>query len=243
MSDNNENMIKIEKLKKIIAKSKKIVFFTGAGVSTESGIKDFRGKDGISKYTDIPIEILISKSYFYKHTLEFYDYYKKCFNCIDKKPNITHYFIKKLEDEGKVLGVITQNVDGLHYKAGSTNVVELHGTIYKNRCVDCGKEYTPQYVFNSEGIPKCTCGGIIKPDVVLYEESLPEKAIYEASKLVRDADTLIVLGTSLQVMPASSYVASFNGDNLVIINLDSTPFDQYADLVIHDKLSNVMEKL
>ncbi len=236
-------MDKIEKLKEIINNSKKIVVFTGAGVSTESGIKDFRGKDGVSKYTDIPIEILISRTYFYEHTEEFYEYYKKCFNCLDKEPNITHYYIKKLEDEGKLLGVITQNVDGLHSKAGCTKVLEIHGTIYKNRCLDCGKEYSAEYVFNSKGVPKCKCGGIIKPDVVLYEEPLPEKAVFEASRLVREADTMIVLGTSLQVMPASSYVTSFNGDNLVIINLDSTPFDGAADLVIHDKLSNVMEKL
>lgn len=236
-------MDKIEKLKEIIDNAKKIVVFTGAGISTESGIKDFRGKDGISKYTDIPIEILISDEYFYNHTEEFYEYYKKCFNCTDKLPNITHKYLKKLEDMGKLTGIITQNVDGLHPKAGNKNVLEIHGTIYKNRCLDCGKEYSAEYVFNSEGVPTCSCGGIIKPDVVLYGEPLPEEAVFEASRLVREADTMIVLGTSLQVMPASSYVASFNGENLVIINMDPTPFDGMADLVIHDKLSNVISKL
>ena len=233
----------IDRLKEIIDKAKKIVVFTGAGVSTESGIKDFRGKDGVSKYTDIPIEILISDEYFYRHTEEFYEYYKKCFNCLDKEPNVTHKYFKKLEDEGKVIGVITQNVDGLHTKAGSKNVLEIHGTIYKNRCLKCGKEYDADYVFNSKGVPTCSCGGTIKPDVVLYGEPLPEEAVFEASKLVKEADTMIVLGTSLQVMPASSYVANFNGENLVIINMDPTPFDNMADLVIHDKLSNVIGKL
>jgi NAD-dependent deacetylase len=236
-------MDNIEKLKEIINNSKRIVVFTGAGVSTESGIKDFRGKDGISKYTDIPIEILISDDYFYGHTEEFYTYYKKCFNCLDKEPNITHKYLKKLEDEGKLIGIITQNVDGLHSKAGSKNVLEIHGTIYKNRCISCGKEYTPEYVFDSDGVPKCECGGIVKPDVVLYGEPLPEDAVFTASKLVREADTMIVLGTSLQVMPASGFVTSFSGENLVIINYDSTPYDKAADLVIHDKLSNVISKL
>ncbi len=236
-------MNEIEKLKEIIKNSKKIVVFTGAGVSTESGIKDFRGKDGISKYTDIPIEILISRSYFDYHTEEFFEYYKKCFNCLDKEPNITHKYLKKLEDEGKLIGIITQNVDGLHTKAGCKKVVEIHGTIYKNRCLDCGKEYGPEFVFNSKGVPTCECGGIVKPDVVLYEEALPMDAVFEASRLVQEADTMIVLGTSLQVYPASSYVTSFNGNNLVIINYDPTPYDGAADLVIHGKLSDVISRL
>ena len=236
-------MNEIEKLKEIIKNSKKIVVFTGAGVSTESGIKDFRGKDGISKYTDIPIEILISRSYFDYHTEEFFEYYKKCFNCLDKEPNITHKYLKKLEDEGKLIGIITQNVDGLHTKAGCKNVIEIHGTIYKNKCEECGEEYGPEFVFNSKGVPTCECGGIVKPEVVLYEEPLPRDAVFEASRLVQEADTMIVLGTSLQVYPASGYVTSFNGENLVIINYDSTPYDGAADLVIHGKLSDVISKL
>ena len=236
-------MDKTEELKEIIKNSKKIVCFTGAGVSTESGIKDFRGKDGISKYTDTPIEILISRPYYETHTKEFFDYYRKCFNCIDKKPNVTHEFIKKLQDEGKLLGVITQNVDGLDKKAGIENVYELHGSIYNNHCTDCGKSYPPEAVFNSEGIPSCECGGIIKPDVVLYGESLPYDAVMNADRIIDEADTLIVLGTSLVVYPAAGYVDSFHGDKLVIINYDSTPYDYMADLVINDKLSNVVSKL
>ena len=233
----------ITKLQEIIDKSKKIVVFTGAGVSTESGIKDFRGKDGVSKYSDIPIEILISHTYFVNNTEEFYKYYKLCFNCLDKEPNITHKYLKKLEDEGKLIGIITQNVDGLHTKAGSKNVCEIHGSIYKNTCVKCGKKYGPEDVFNSKGVPKCKCGGIIKPDVVLYEEALPYEEVVKADELVREADTLIVLGTSLVVYPAAAYVDRFTGDNLVIVNMDKTPYDREASLVIHDKLSNVISKL
>ena len=236
-------MSNIDRLKDIINNSKRIAVFTGAGVSTESGIKDFRGKDGVSKYTDIPIEILLSHTYYEKHTKEFFDYYRKCFNCMDKEPNITHKFLKRLEDEGKLLGVITQNVDGLDRKAGIKKVYEIHGTIYKNHCTDCGKEYPPESIFNCEGVPSCKCGGIIKPDVVLYEEPLPTDMIMNANKTIHEADTLIVLGTSLMVYPAAGYVDMFRGDNLVIINMDSTPYDDMADVVIHDSLSDVISKL
>ena len=236
-------MDNIDRLKEIIDKSNKIVVMTGAGVSTESGIKDFRGKDGISKFSNIPVEILISHTYFIHNTEEFYKYYKLCFNCLDKEPNITHKYLKELEDKGKLLGIITQNVDGLHTKAGSKNVCEIHGSIYRNTCVECGKKYGPEDVFNAEGVPKCSCGGIIKPDVVLYEEQLPYDAVMKADELVREADTLIVLGTSLVVYPAAGYVERFLGDNLVIINMDKTPYDNDATLVIHDKLSNVIGKV
>ncbi len=236
-------MSDIDKLKEIIKNSKKIVCLTGAGISTESGIKDFRGKDGISNYNDIPIEVLLSHDYYENHTSEFFDYYRKCFDVLDKEPNVTHKFLKRLEDEGKLVGIITQNVDGLHSKAGNKKVIELHGSIYHNYCTDCGKEYSPEDVFKCKGIPTCKCGGIIKPSVVLYGEPLPGDEIWKANKATDEADTMIVLGTSLVVMPASMYAANFNGEHLVIINLDSTPYDSYADVVIHDKLSNVISKL
>ena len=236
-------MKKIDKLKEAIEKADNIVVLTGAGVSTESGIKDFRGKDGISKYTDIPIERLISRTYFNNFTSNFYEYYKKCFNCLDKKPNITHKFLKKLEDSGKLKAIITQNVDGLDIKAGCKNVLELHGSIYRNYCQKCGKKYDASYVFNAEDIPECSCGGIIKPDVVLYEEQLPEGIIERSIDYIRKADLLLVLGTSLVVYPAAGLVNYFRGDTLAIINYDETGYDEIADIVINDKLSNVIKKL
>ncbi len=236
-------MNEVDKLKEAISKSNNIVCLTGAGVSTESGIKDFRGKDGISSYADLPLEVVLSSDYFYSNTEEFYEYYIKCFNCLDKEPNITHLFMKRLEDEGKLKGVITQNVDGLDTKAGIKNVIELHGSIYHNYCTECFKEYGPDAVFNSKGIPKCECGGVIKPHVVLYGESLPEGAIEKSVELLSKADLLIVLGTSLVVYPAAGLIRYFRGDTLAIINMDETPYDYSADIVIHDKLSNVINKL
>ena len=233
----------IDKLKIAIMKSNNIVCLTGAGVSTESGIKDFRGKDGISKYTDIPIEVLISRSYFDSNTEEFYEYYKKCFNCLDKEPNITHKFLKKLEKSGKLKAVITQNVDGLDVKAGCKNVLELHGSIYRNHCMKCGKSYTAEEVFNAKGVPKCSCKGIIKPDVVLYEEPLPDGIIDRAIEYIRNADLFLILGTSLVVYPAAGLVRYFKGDTLAIINYDETGYDYTSDIVIHDKLSNVIDKI
>ena len=233
----------IDKLKIAIMKSNNIVCLTGAGVSTESGIKDFRGKDGISKYTDIPIEVLISRSYFDSNTEEFYEYYKKCFNCLDKEPNITHKFLKKLEKSGKLKAIITQNVDGLDVKAGCKNVLELHGSIYRNHCMKCGKSYTAEEVFNAKGVPKCSCKGIIKPDVVLYEEPLPDGIIDKAIEYIRNADLFLILGTSLVVYPAAGLVRYFKGDTLAIINYDETGYDYTADIVIHDKISNVIDKI
>lgn len=233
----------IDKLEKIIEESNNIVFFGGAGVSTESGIKDFRSKDGLYKMKfAYPAEVMLSSGFFYSETEKFYEFYKTYMNSLDAKPNITHEYLARLEDNGKLKGVITQNIDGLHQQAGSKNVYELHGSIHRNYCLKCGKQYDAKYVFESSGIPKCTCGGIIKPDVVLYGESLNDDYL-RAIKLVDDADTLIVGGTSLTVEPASSMVRFFHGKHLIIINKDETYYDDLAEIVIHDKLSKVFTKL
>ena len=234
---------KLEELKKIIDESNNIVVLTGAGVSTDSGIKDFRSKNGLSSTSDIPMEILLSSDYFYNHTEEFYDFYKKTFDCSNIKPNITHNYLKKLEDKGKLKAIVTQNIDGLHSKAGSKKVFELHGTTFSNHCIKCNKKYDSDIIFKSEGVPKCTCGGIIKPDVVLYGESLPMDALSESAITISKADTLIVLGSSLVVYPAAGLISYFRGNNLVIINRDSTSYDNEASLVIHDSLKDVFTYL
>ena len=238
-------MTDYEKLEKLIDESNNIVFFGGAGVSTESGIKDFRSIDGLynEKY-DYPPEVMLSRSFFNEHQKDFYKFYKDKLNCLDIEPNVTHKYLKKLEDSGKLKAIITQNIDGLHEKCGSKNVLLLHGTIFKNHCMMCGKEYDAEYVFNSQDIiPRCSCNGIIKPDVVLYEEPLDEDVVTKAIEAIKNCDLLIVGGTSLVVYPAASYIRHFKGKNLVIINKDSTSYDSKADLVIHDKLGNIFSKL
>ena len=238
-------MNKIDRLREMIKESQNIVFFTGAGVSTDSGIKDFRSEDGLynekSNYK-YPPEFMLSRTCFYSDTKEFYKFYKNKMNTLKYEPNITHKFIKKLEKEKNVT-VVTQNIDGLHTKAGSKIVYELHGTVNKNYCLECGKEYDAEYIFKSIGIPKCSCGGIIKPKVVLYEESLPESEFIESEKAIKKADMLIVMGTSLTVYPASGLVNLFKGRYLVILNKEKTPYDYKADLVINDKLSKIINKL
>lgn len=237
-------MSDIEKLQKIINESESIVFFSGAGISTLSGIKDFRSKDGLynTKYK-FPPETILSSSFFYSNTKDFYDFYKDKLNCLKVKPNIVHKYFSKLEKIGKLKSIVTQNIDGLHTKAGNKKVYELHGTIYKNHCIKCGKYYDAEYVFNSKEIPLCSCGGIIKPDVVLYEEMLPEEECNNAIKDIATCDTLIVAGSSLTVYPASGMIRLFRGKNLVIINRDKTDYDYMANLVIHDELKKVFEKL
>ena len=237
-------MNKIELLNKYIQEANNIVFFGGAGVSTESGIKDFRSKDGLynQKYKYFPEQIL-SQRFFLKHTDEFYKFYKDKLNCLNAKPNICHKYLTKLEKEGKLKAIITQNIDGLHQKANSTNVLELHGTIYKNYCMNCHKSYNADYIFNSKNIPMCTCGGIIKPNVVLYEEPLDNEIITKTIDYISKCDLLIVAGTSLTVYPAASFIKYFNGKHLVIINKDKTPSDNIADLVINDSLGNIFKKL
>lgn len=237
-------MDKIDELQKMIDESSRIVFFSGAGVSTESGIKDFRSKDGLynMKY-DYPPEEILSHTFFMEKTSEFYKFYRDKLNCLNAEPNTCHKYLKKLEEQGKLKAIVTQNIDGLHTKAGSTNVLELHGSIYRNYCMDCNRFYGPDVVFNSKDIPHCECGGIIKPDVVLYDEPLNEDIIDRTIKEISNADLLIVAGTSLTVYPASSFILYFQGKNLVIINNDPTSFDNRANLVVHDKLKNVFAKL
>jgi NAD-dependent deacetylase len=236
-------MDKISELQKLIDESNNIVFFGGAGVSTESGIKDFRGKDGIytTSHEDNP-EYLLSIGCLVGNPEKFYKYYKENMNFTKVKPNITHKYLKKLEDSGKLKAVVTQNIDGLHQKAGSKNVLEVHGTTYKCYCMKCGKKYKEDYIFKCKGIPKCECGGMVRPEVTLYGEMLPvdfDKAI----KVIRQADLLIVGGTSLTVYPASSLIRYFNGKNLVIVNETETPYDRIASLVIHERLGKVFSKL
>lgn len=235
---------KIRLLNKYINDSDNIVFFGGAGVSTESGIKDFRSKDGLynQKYKYPPEEIL-SHTFFRNNTGEFYEFYREKLNCLSAKPNICHKYLRELENKGKLSAIVTQNIDGLHQKAGSKNVLELHGTIYKNYCTKCHKFYKAEQVFSSRGVPKCVCGGIIKPDVVLYEETLREDVISKAIDYIVNCDLLIVAGTSLMVYPASSFIRYFRGKHLVIINRDITPMDSLADLVINDNIVNVFKNL
>lgn len=237
-------MKKYEILQKYIDESKSIVFFGGAGVSTESGIKDFRSVDGLynEKY-DYPPEVILSHSFFENKTKEFYKFYKDKLNCLDVEPNITHKFLKELEDTGKLKAIITQNIDGLHEKSGCKNILLLHGSIYNNTCISCKKKYDADYVFQSVDIPLCDCGEIIKPDVVLYEEALDENVTNKAIEAIKNCDLLIVAGTSLAVYPAAGFIRYFNGKHLVIINNDSTPYDYMADLVINEKLGEIFNKL
>ena len=238
-------MNNIDKLKELINKSNNIVVLTGAGVSTLSGIPDFRSNDGLynqnNKY-DYPPEYLLSSNCFYNHTDIFYDYYKNNMNLLKYEPNIIHKYLKKLEDQHKLLGIITQNIDGLHTKAGNKLVYEIHGSIYNNYCLKCNKYYDANYLFKDNKIPKCSCGGIIKPDVVLYGEALPDSFNY-AIKLVEKADLFLILGTSLSVFPASNLVNFFNGDNLVIVTKSKTIYDNKANLVINDDLEEVFNNL
>lgn len=235
---------KIEKLKEIILNSDNIVCFTGAGVSTESGIKDFRSKDGLynQKYK-YPPEQILSHTFFINHTDEFYKFYKNKMNSMNYKPNSFHYYLKELEDMGKLKAIITQNIDGLHTKADSNNVYEIHGSIYKNKCMKCNKKYDAEYIFKSENIPKCGCGGIIKPEIVLYEEELDKDIIYKSIEAISKAEVLIIAGTSLTVYPAKNFIHYFKGKYMILLNRDSTPYDSIADIVIHDDLKNIISKL
>ena len=235
---------KIEEFKELVKNSNNIVFFGGAGVSTESGIPDFRSKDGLynQKYKYPPEEIL-SHTFFVNNTEEFYKFYKEKMNSLKYEPNITHVKLAELEKQGKLKAVITQNIDGLHQKAGSKNVLELHGSVLRNYCMNCNKFYDAEFIFNGNGIPKCSCGGIIKPDVVLYEEGLDDMILSNSIKAIQNADLMIVAGTSLTVNPASSLVNFYKGNKLVLINRDSTPYDRVANLVINESLGKVFKKI
>lgn len=237
-------MDNIEKLKKLVEESNNIVFFGGAGVSTESGIPDFRSKDGLynQKYKYSP-EVILSHSFFLNNTKDFYDFYKEKMNSLKYSPNITHRKLAELEEKGKLKAVITQNIDGLHQKAGSKKVLELHGSVLRNYCMKCNKFYDADFVFKGKDIPKCKCGGIIKPDVVLYQEPLDYDVFEEAVEKISNADLLIVAGTSLTVNPACSLIQYFKGKNLVLINRDATPYDSRADLLIRESLGKVFSNI
>lgn len=231
-------------LQEIVNNSDNIVFFGGAGVSTESGIPDFRSVDGLyhQKY-DFPPEQILSHTFFMKHTDEFYKFYRDKMLCLDAKPNKAHYKLAEMERKGKLSAVITQNIDGLHQAAGSKNVLELHGSVLRNYCIKCGKSFSAKEILDSTGVPKCECGGMIKPDVVLYEEGLDSHTINEAVRQIENCDTLIVAGTSLTVYPAAGMVNYFRGKYLVLINRDETSLDKNCSLVIHEKVGEVLDQL
>ena len=237
-------MDKIKRLAKIITDSSNTVFFGGAGVSTESGLKDFRSKDGLynEKYKYPPEEIL-SHHFFLEHPEEFYKFYKDKLNSLNYKPNIAHNVLATLENKGLLNTIITQNIDGFHQMGGSKNVIELHGSILRNHCMKCNKFYDAKKVFSTEGIPKCNCGGIIKPDVVLYEEQLNEIDLITAIEKVKEAEVLIIGGTSLNVYPAAGLINYFKGNHLILINKEKTPYDTRCDLVIYDSIGKVMEEI
>ena len=234
-------------LAKAIKEAKKIVFFGGAGVSTESGIPDFRSKDGLynlkSKYGK-PYEEMLSHTYFVKHTSTFFEFYKEFMCKKDAKPNFAHEYLAKLEKQGKNITIITQNIDGLHSKAGSKNVIELHGSIYRNYCLKCGRSYSLDYILNSNDIPYCEkCGGLIKPDVTLYEEPLNEMILTKALIALGEADLLIIAGTSLSVYPANGLIDYFYGDNIFVINKDKINTYKQIKGEINDNIAKVFEEI
>lgn len=237
-------MEKITKLREMIEKSNRIVFFGGAGVSTESNIPDFRSADGLyqEKY-HYPPEQVVSHTFFVQKTKLFYDFYKNKMMYLDAKPNKAHLKLAELEQAGKLTAVITQNIDGLHQMAGSKNVLELHGSIHRNYCQKCGKFYDAKYVKEYPGIPICECGGIIKPDVVLYEEGLDNMIINKSLRAISEADMLIIGGTSLVVYPAAGFVDYFRGNHLVVLNKTTTARDTYADLCIQEPIGEVLGAL
>ena len=234
----------LQTLKNWIKDSNRIVFFGGAGVSTESGIPDFRSVDGLyNQKFEFPPESIISHSCFQRDPAYFFRFYKEKMLPLDFEPNITHKKLVQWEQEGKLLAVITQNIDGLHQKAGGENVLELHGSVHRNYCQSCKKFYDGYFVRDSVSVPQCSCGGIVKPDVVLYEEPLDGFVMQAAVDAIRNADLLIVAGTSLTVYPAAGMINYYNGNRLVLINREETAFDHVADLVFHDRLGEIFSKL
>lgn len=227
-----------------VKEAKRIVFFGGAGVSTESGIPDFRSVDGLynQKYA-YPLETILSHDFFIRRTAEFYRFYREKMLITDAKPNPAHLKLAQWEKEGKLLGVVTQNIDGLHFAAGSKKVYELHGSVLRNYCMDCGKFYDADYIKSTTGVPKCSCGGTIKPDVVLYQESLDGDCIMGAVNAIANADLLIIGGTSLSVYPAAGLIDDYRGSRLVLVNKSETPRDSRADLIIRDPIGEVFSKL
>ncbi len=235
---------KLKKLQDLVDGASRIVFFGGAGVSTESGIPDFRSVDGLynQKYA-YPPETILSHTFFMRKPEEFYRFYRDKMLMLDAKPNAAHKKLAELEDAGKLTGVVTQNIDGLHQAAGSHHVMELHGSVLRNYCMRCGKFYDAEYILHSKGIPTCECGGMIKPDVVLYEEGLDQKILTDAVRTIANAEVLIVGGTSLAVYPAAGLLNYFRGSHLVLVNKGATPQDKNADLLIQAPIGEVFSKL
>ena len=234
----------IEKLQQMIDGSRRIVFFGGAGVSTESGIPDFRSVDGLyHQKFDYPPETILSHSFFISHTAEFFDFYRQKMICLTARPNAAHRKLAELEAAGRLSAVVTQNIDGLHQMAGSKNVLEPHGSVHRNYCQKCHTCYSAEEILNSTGIPRCSCGGLIKPDVVLYEEQLDSRTIDESLRYISEADMLIIAGTSLTVYPAASLIRYFRGIYLVLINRDPTPMDNRTSLTIHGKVGEVLGQI
>ncbi len=233
-----------EKLQEILDSHRRVVFFGGAGVSTESGIPDFRSVDGLyhQKY-DYPPETILSHTFFMNHPEEFFRFYRDKMLALEAEPNAAHRKLAQLEKAGKLTGVVTQNIDGLHQKAGSVHVMELHGSVHRNYCMRCGKFYDARFMLESEGIPTCSCGGMIKPDVVLYEEGLDQNILRDAVKTISEADVMIVGGTSLAVYPAAGLLDYFRGDVLVLINKGATPRDNSADLLIQAPIGQVFSQI
>ncbi len=233
-----------ETLASWIRESKRIVFFGGAGVSTESGIPDFRSVDGLyNQQYDYPPETILSHTFFMRRPEEFFRFYRNKMLFPDAEPNAAHKKLAQWESEGKLLGVVTQNIDGLHQKAGSKRVYELHGSVLRNYCTRCGKFYDMAYIREGAGVPKCECGGTIKPDVVLYEESLNGEVIQGACAAIEQADLLIIGGTSLSVYPAASFIDLYRGSRLVLVNMSPTPRDSRADLIIREPIGRVFAEL
>lgn len=237
-------MNQIEQLKQCVNESDNIVFFGGAGVSTESGIPDFRSVDGLyNQQYDYPPETILSHTFYRKNTEEFYRFYRNKMLCLDAKPNAAHLKLAQWEREGKLKAVITQNIDGLHQAAGSEKVYELHGSVHRNFCETCHKFYDVNYIANSEGVPRCSCGGSIKPDVVLYEEGLDQNTLSGAIRAISEADVLIVGGTSLAVYPAAGLLDYYNGNKLVLVNKTPTARDGIADLVVQGSIGEIFSQL
>ena len=231
-----------QRLQQWVDESRRIVFFGGAGVSTESGIPDFRSVDGLySQKYDQPPETILSHTYFARHTAGFYRFYRDKMLCLDAQPNAAHLKLAELERAGKLAAVVTQNIDGLHQAAGSKAVYELHGSVHRNYCTKCGAFYGVDFIAGGEGVPCCPgCGGLVKPDVVLYEEGLDQDTVEGAVRAIAQADMLIIGGTSLAVYPAAGLIRYYQGDRLVLINRDPTPYDMEAGLVIHDSIGKVL---
>lgn len=235
---------KIKELQEIMTRSRRIVFFGGAGVSTESGIPDFRSVDGLyHQKFDYPPETILSHSFFVRHTEEFFQFYREKMISLTAKPNAAHQKLAEWETTGRLTAVITQNIDGLHQAAGSHKVLELHGSVHRNYCQRCGRLYDAAWILGTEGIPHCECCGLVKPDVVLYEEGLDDAVVEESLRQIRQADLLIIAGTSLTVYPAASLIQYFRGNDLVLINRDATAMDDQATLTLHEKVGEIFSQI